>query len=106
VKPLTVTRSIVAVLIAPSLGLPEAFSEQPAPEGIGGNLQAAFAQLLGGEGGAEVVIVLAVDLQDTAAELGILAVVGGLAAQAVNEGGIAALLQALQKSAQVSRGET
>jgi hypothetical protein len=98
-------RPATPVLFAAALGLPEALGQQPAPQCIRGDLQAPFGQFLGGEGGAEIVEVLAVDLQDAAAELGILAVVGGLAAQAVDQSGIAALLQALQQSAQVSGGE-
>ena len=90
-----------AVLIAPPLWLPGAFDGQPAPQGIGGHLRAAFGQLLGGEGGAEVGIVLAVDSKDTAAELGIQAAVGGLATQAMGEGRIAASLHAEQESVRV-----
>ena len=93
------------MLLAPALRLPEAFGHQPAPQGIGRNLQAAFGQLLGSEGGAEVVQVLAVDLQRPAAELGILAVVGGLAAQAVDQSPIAPLLQALHQAAHMANGE-
>ena len=48
-------------------------------------------------------IVLAVDLQDALRELAILAVVGGLAAQAMKEGGIAALLQTLKQATHLTR---
>jgi hypothetical protein len=94
-----------AVLLAPPPRLPQALGQQPATQGVGANLQAALGQLLGGEGGAEVGEVLAVDLQD-AAELGVEAVVGGPAAQAVDQGGIAALAQAVQESADLSGGQS
>ena len=81
------------------------FGEQPASEGIGRHLQTAFGEFLGGERRAKVGIVLAVELQDTAAELGSFAVVGRVATQTVDEGGIATVLQALQESADVSGGE-
>jgi hypothetical protein len=60
-------RPAAAVLFASPLGPPESFGHQPAPQGVGGDPQAAFGQLLGGEGGAEVGVVLAVGSQDAAA---------------------------------------
>jgi hypothetical protein len=93
------------MLVATALALPEALGEQPAAQGIGGHLQAAFGELLGGEGGAEVGVVLAVELQDTATELGILAVVGGVATQAMDEGGVTLVPEAVQQATQVPGGE-
>jgi hypothetical protein len=55
-------RPAAAVLLAAAPQLPQALGQQPAAQGVGRDLQAAFGQLLGSEGGAEVGEVLTVDL--------------------------------------------
>jgi hypothetical protein len=91
-----------AMGLATTLPLPQPFGDQPAAERLGANVQAVLGQFLAGEGGSEVGVVLAVGSQDGLAKLGVGLVVGRLAAESVDDGGIAAGLQPSQDASDLS----
>jgi hypothetical protein len=90
------------VRVAPPSPLPQALGEQPAAERLGKDAQALLGQLLAGEGGAEVGVAPAVGLQNLVPVGGVGAVIGGPAAQAVNEGLIAVGFEAALEAANMA----
>jgi len=87
------------------LRLPQSLGQQPLAQGLRRDDQGALGQLLAGEGGAEVGLVAAVDLEDLASLGGIDAVVGGLAAQAMDDGLIPFALKAAADATDLSRAQ-
>ena len=78
---------------------------EPAAEGLRADVQAVVVQLLAGEGGPKVGVALPVGTQDSPFEGRIGLVVGGAAAQAVDESGIAAGLELALQASHLAYGE-
>jgi hypothetical protein len=82
-----------AVGVAAPPALPQPRGQQPAPQRLRADGQALLGQLLAGEGGAEVGELPAIGGQDGLAPGGVEPAVGGPAAQAVDQGGVAVGLE-------------
>src|SRR6202011_1729120 len=79
--------------------------EEPAAQRLDGNLQAILGQFLLGQGGAEVGVLGGVGGQDGGLKFGVGSVVGGTTTQAVDQAVVAVLLEFIQETADVARGE-
>jgi hypothetical protein len=78
------------VRVAVPAALPQPLGQEPATECLGTDVKALGGQFLGRQCGTEVGVAGAVGLENLPAEGGIMSVIGGLAPQAVDQGGITA----------------
>lgn len=79
--------------LAAALTLPQSLGDEPAPQGLGADLDPFLLEFLGGEGGAEALVAVASGFQGFAPQGVVRLVVGRLAAQAVDDGPVAAGLE-------------
>jgi hypothetical protein len=73
--------------------LPESLGQEPAAEGLDADMQPLPGELLAGQRGTEVRVTGSVGLEDLPTQGGVALVVGGLASQAVDQGGVATGLE-------------
>jgi hypothetical protein len=77
------------VRVTPSASGPESLGQQPLPQRLDADGEPFLRELLTGQCGSEVGVPCPVGLEDSRSECGFALVVGGLAPQSVNQGGIA-----------------
>lgn len=95
-----------AVRFAVALSLPQPLIEQPAAKGFRANLQAVFGlELFRGKGRTEVPIVAGVGVENRLAESLVGAVIGRLAAQAVNDDPVALVFESHNDAANLADAE-
>jgi hypothetical protein len=97
-------RPPAAMGVAALARLPEPFLDEPTAQGLRAEMESARGELLASERGTEVVVVRAIGVQDPTAELGLVAMIGGAAAQGVDHGLVAFRLELAQQAPHVSWG--
>jgi hypothetical protein len=94
-----------AVAIAALPWLPQPLVDEPTTEGFHTDLETAFGEFFAGQGGAKVVEVAAILLENATAEVGLVSAIGGAAAKTMDDSFIAFGLESPQEASHMPWGK-